>query len=115
MQTETHLLARIVTKAMGIDGSQAPIEIEVFIRRGTDAKTIVHKEELPLAPGTGRKGLPYVHPFTTNLSEANKVGLDNLAYWRTGCRRSKNYPINQALVHYLGLFKEFQHFTRWHR
>jgi len=97
---------------MGIDGNQAPIEIEVFIRQGTDAKAVVHEEQLPAA---SRKGFPYVHPFPTNLSEANKVGLDNLAYWSTGCRRSKNYLINQALGYYLALFKESQNPTRWPR
>lgn len=99
MQTETHLLAHLVIKVIGIDGGQAPIEIEVFIRRGTDAKAIVHKEVLLLAFGAGRKRFPCVHSFTINLSEANKVGLDNVAYWSTGRRRSKNCLINQALVH----------------
>ncbi|WP_157886958.1 hypothetical protein [Hymenobacter sp. PAMC 26628] len=112
MQTETHLLAHLVTKVIGIYGGQAPIEIEVFIRRGTDAKASVHEEQLPPA---SRKGFPYVHPFPTNLSEANKVRLDNLAYWSTGRRRSKNYLINQALGHYLVLSKESQNSTRWPR
>jgi hypothetical protein len=115
VQTETHLLAHFLTKVMGIDGNQEPIEIEVIIRRRTTAKAIVHEEEPPVASGNNRTGFPYVHPFPTTLSEANKVGLDNLAYWSTGRRRSKNYLINRALVHYLALFKESQHSTRWRR
>ncbi|GAB3732103.1 hypothetical protein GCM10027594_14000 [Hymenobacter agri] len=87
MQNETHFLAHLVTKVMGIDGNQAPLEIEVVIRRGTDANAIVHKEEPPSASSAGRKSFPYVHSLLTNLSEANKVGLDNVAYWSTGRRR----------------------------
>jgi hypothetical protein len=96
VQTRTHILALLVTKLIGIDGDQAPIEIEVFIRRETDAKAIVHKEELVLTFRAGRKGFPYVHALPINLSKANKVGSDNLAYWSTGRRKSKNYFINQA-------------------
>lgn len=63
---------------MGINCDQECIEIEVFIRRATDAKATVHKEELPFASGASSKDFHYVHPSTVNLSEANKVVLGNL-------------------------------------
>ena len=100
MQTDAHSIAHFVTQVVGIDGNHEPLEIEVFIRRGTSSESNVHKEE-PLASGAGRRGSPYVHPFSTNLSDANKQGLDNLSYWSTGLSRSKTYLINQALAHYL--------------
>lgn len=92
---------------MGTDNNPEPLEIEVFIRRGTDSGAIVH-EEVPHTSGAVGKGSPYVHGFTTNLSDANKRGLDSMAYWGTGPRKSKTYLINQALTHYLAQYKEAQ-------
>ena len=105
MQTDAHPIAHFVTQVVGIDGNHEPLEIEVFIRRGTNSAA--HKEE-PVAQQAGRKSSPYVHAFTTNLSDANKRGLDNLAYWSYGFRRSKTYLLNQALVQYLAQYKESQ-------
>jgi hypothetical protein len=94
VQTDAPLLAHLFTKAMGIDGNQAPIEIEVIIRRVTDAKTVVHKEEPPLASGGGHKGFPYVHTFPTTLRGLGQPRL--LEHWP---HEVKNSLINQALVH----------------
>ena len=100
MQTDTHPIAHFVTQVAGISGEQEPLEIEVFIRRAMNPEPAILKEELR-APVTGRRGSPYVHSFATNLSYANKQGLDNLAYWSIGSRKSKTYLINQALAQYL--------------
>ena len=98
MQTETHLLAHLVIKVMVLTATKRLLREKFFIRRGADAQAIVHNEELPLASLADRNGFPCVHPFAINHREANKVKLDNHAYWSTGCRRSKNCLINQALV-----------------
>lgn len=109
VQTDAHPIAHFVTRVVGIDGSQEPLEIEVFIRRGKNPEPVIHKEEpLAFAPTTGRRGSPYIHSFTTNLSEANKQGLDNMTYWGTGRKKSKTYLINQALAQYLPRHEESQ-------
>ena len=100
MQTDAHPIAHFVTRVVGIGGEQEPIEIEVFIRRGMNSESVIHKDE-PIVPITGRRSSLYIHSFTTNLSDANKRGLDNLAYWSTGSKKSKTYLINQALAQYL--------------
>jgi hypothetical protein len=92
---------------VNVTGNEGPLEIEVIIRRAMRSDPVFDKEE-PLAPGAGRRGTPYVHAFTANLSEANKQGLDNLAYWGTGPRKVKTYIINQALAQYLAQYKESQ-------
>ena len=107
MQTDAHPIAHFVTKVLNINENLGPLEIEIIIRRDTSSEPITHKEQLP-APGAGRKGSPYVHPFSTTLSDANKRGLDNLIYWGTGPRKSRTYLVNQALVQYLAQYKESQ-------
>lgn len=107
MQNNAQPIAHFVTKVLSIDGHQGPLEIEVVIRRAIISGPVFGKEE-PLAPEAGRKGSPYVHAFTANLSDANKQGLDNLAYWGTGPRKMKTYIINQALAQYLAQYKESQ-------
>jgi hypothetical protein len=100
VQTDAHSIAHFVTRVVSISGEQEPLEIEVFIRRGINPEPTILKEE-PLAAMTSRRGSPYIHSFTTNLSDANKQGLDNMAYWSIGSRKSKTYLINQALAQYL--------------
>ncbi len=104
MQTDAHPIAHFVTRMANINGNQEPFEIEVTIRRAGSGPII--DNEPPLVSDTSRKGSPYIHAFTTNLSEANKQGLDNMAYWGIGPRKSKTYLMNQALAQYLAQFKE---------
>ena len=105
MQADPHPIAHFVTRVVGIDDNQEPLEIEVFIRRGRNSEPIIHREA-SFVPVTGRRGSPFVHPFTTTLSDANKRGLDNLTYWGTGPRKSKTYLTNQALAQYLAQHKD---------
>ena len=89
------------------NNDHSPLVIEVIIRQASGNAPIAN-EEKPLAPEAIHKGSPYVHAFTTNLSDANKRGLDNLAYWGVGHRRSKSYHVNQALTQYLARYEESQ-------
>lgn len=107
MQTDAPPIAHFVTRMVSIDGNHEPFEIEVIIRRGTSSEVITDKVK-PMTMGTGRRGSTYVHSFTTNLSDANKQGLDNMVYWGTGPRKSKTYLINQALTQFLAQYKESQ-------
>ena len=114
MQTEPHTIAHIVTLVIGIDNTQKPLEIEVSIRQVAGSEPITHKE-VPITSGESYRGSPCIHAFTVNLTDANKVALDNLAYWSTGRRRSRKYLINQALAHYLALFEGSRHSERLRR
>jgi hypothetical protein len=105
VQNLAHPIAHFVTKVLSIDGHQGPLEVEVIIRRAMNSDPGFDKAEA-LVPGTDRKGTPYVHAFTANLSDANKRGLESLAYWGTGPRKVKTYIINQALAQYLARYKE---------
>lgn len=114
MQTKTYPVAHILTRVTGADSTQQPLEVEVSIRQASGSEPIFHKA-VPIASQESHKGAPCIHEFPTSLTDANKVGLDNLAYWSTGRRRSKNYLINQALEHYLALFPEARESKRWPR
>lgn len=107
MQTDANPIAHFLTRVAGINGRQEPLEIEVTIRQEASSEPIIEQEE-PLASERGRRGSPYIHSFTTNLSDANKKGLDSMAYWSIGPRKSKTHLINQALVQYLAQYKESQ-------
>ena len=108
VQTDAHPIAHFLTRMAGSNGSQEPLEIEVIIRREVSSETITDQEEPMASERCGRRGSRYVHAFTTNLSDANKKGLDSLAYWSIGPRKSKTHLINQALVQYLAQYKESQ-------
>lgn len=114
MQTKAHPVTQIVTRVMGADSTQHLLEIEVSIRQVSGSEPIFHKA-VTIASQESHKGAPCIHEFPTSLTDANKVGLDNLAYWSTGRRRSKNYLINQALAHYLALFEGSRHSERLSR
>lgn len=105
MQTDAQLIASFVTRVVNINSDHSPLVVEVIIRRTTTTEPIVN-EEKPLASVANHKGSPYIHAFTTNLSDDNKRGLDNLAYWGIGRRKSKAYHINQALALYLAQYEE---------
>ncbi|MBF9223771.1 ribbon-helix-helix domain-containing protein [Hymenobacter ruricola] len=108
VQPNAHPVAHFITQIKGVNEDQEPLEVEIIIRRKSVPAPTIDKEEM-LLPKSGRKSSPYIHSFTTNFSEANKRGLDNLSYWSTGRRRSKTFLINQALEQYLVKFKESQH------
>ena len=108
MHTESHTTAHFVTRMAGIDSTRGPLEIAVSIRQVSGPEPLVHQaSEIPLAPPAGRKGPrpPLTHPFTTTLSDANKVGLDNVSYWGTGLKRLTHYHLNLALEKHLGRLK----------
>jgi hypothetical protein len=107
VQTDAHPLAHFITRVASSHGSPEPLEIEVVVRQGMNPIPLPDQAE-SFASDAGRKGSPYVHAFTTNLSDANKKGMDSLAYWSTGPRKSKTYLINQALARYLAQYKESQ-------
>ena len=114
MQTKAHTVAHIVTRVMGADNTQQPLEIEVSIRQVPGSEPVLH-QDVPITSRKSHKGAPCIHAFATTLTDANQVGLDNLAYWSTGRRRSKNYLVNQALAHYLALFEGSKHSDRLRR
>jgi hypothetical protein len=89
---------------MGVNGLSEPIEVHVIITRAKEAEMVSTQEQAAEATPEGKPS--YVHSITTNLSEANKHGLDNLAYWRNGFRSSKVYILNQALAQYLAQYQE---------
>ncbi len=91
-----------------IDITRGLFKIEVSIRQLTGPEPLVQqKSDIPLAPPAGRKGPcpPLIHAFATHLSDANKVGLDNVSYWGTGLRRLNHYHLNKALEKHLDLLK----------
>ncbi|GAB3636725.1 hypothetical protein GCM10027422_23150 [Hymenobacter arcticus] len=81
--------------------------MHIIITRTTEKETVIQQEN-STDPDYKGKATPYVHPVTTNLSEANKQGLDNLAYWRNGIKGSRVYILNQALSQYLAQYRESQ-------
>ena len=114
MQTEAHTIAHVVTRVAGLDSAHERLEIKVSIRRVPGAEPLVHREA-PVAAPAGHTGAPSTNAFAVDLTDANRAGLDNLAYRSTGRRRAKEYLINQAVAHYLALYQQSQEFTRWPR
>jgi len=106
VQSDAHLIAQFVTQVTDPGDLPGPVEVQITIRRAG--------APLPAAV-TGRAGpdnvaeaSSYVYPVKTNLSAANKQGLDNLVYWRNGFRASRVYIFNQALAQYQAQCRESQ-------
>lgn len=128
MRNDSQPLAYFAASVAGINGISEPIQVQVIISRLTGVDAVDAQEKVvggddalrdvgSEAAATQEKGInpeydsghtPYIHSVTTNLSEANKQGLDNLAYWRNGPEASKVYIHNQALTQYLARYKESQ-------
>jgi hypothetical protein len=121
-------LVQFVTSVAGINGLSEPVQVQVIISRTTGLELAASRDkaigndsvlrgigsevtathEKVTSPKYEGGPTPYIHSVTTNLSEANKQGLDNLAYWRNGPEASKVYIHNQALAQYLAQYKESQ-------
>lgn len=100
-------LADFVTKVAGIAGFPEPLEVRVIISRATTNELAVASEE-SVNLGPDGKSPPYIHNVIFQLSDANKRGLERLAYWRNGRKASKAYIHNQSLAEYLARYKESQ-------
>ncbi|WBO83617.1 hypothetical protein [Hymenobacter yonginensis] len=107
MYNDVPLLTHFITKVLSPDKGQQLFEVEIIVRRATASEPVIDAQS-PRALETGRRASAYVYSFSTNLSEDNKRGLDNLTYWAAGPRKSKTYIINQALAQYLSQYKEAQ-------
>ena len=108
MQTDGRLIAHFVTSLAKIDGLLEPIEVHITINQTTKSEEAASIKERPENLGYETKPAPFLHATTTNLSDANKQGLDSLAYWRNGPKASKVYILNQALAQYLAQYEESQ-------
>ena len=100
-------LAHFVISVTRVNGLSEPVEMHVIITR-TKEKEADKVQKNSDSVDYEAKSTPYVHPISTSLSEANKRGLDNLAYWRNGFRGSRVYILNQALAQYLAHYQESQ-------
>lgn len=128
MRNDSQPLAHFVASVAGIDDLSDPVQVQVIISRTMGIKAVTTQEkviggdelrsveseanptrEKTTSPEFESGPTPYIHSVTTNLSEANKQGLDNLAYWRNGPEASKVYIYNQALAQYLAQYEESQH------
>ena len=113
MQTDVHPIAHLIARVVGTNGDQELLEVQVIINRALESEPISSVPQTELlsrqqshTAETSRKDSPYINPFTTNLSDDNKRGLENLIYWSYGRRRSKTYILNQALAQYLAQYQE---------
>lgn len=105
VQNDDQPLAHFVTSVTGVNGLSEPIEVHVIITRTKETEA-GNVQQDSVDTDYEAKSTPYIHPISSSLSEANKRGLDNLAYWRNGFRGSRVYILNQALAHYLARYQE---------
>lgn len=129
MRNDGQPLVHLIANVAGVDGLSDIVQVQVIISRMTGAKAsdmqekIINSSDDTLrnveseATAAKKKATdqdfesgttPYIHSVTTSLSEANKQGIDNLAYWRNGPEASKVYIYNQALSHYLAQYEDSQ-------
>lgn len=110
VQNDGRLIAHFVTSLAKIDGTPDSIEVHVIVNQTAKSEA---EEAASLKEGLNNtddepRPAPFLHSTTTNLSDANKQGLDSLSYWRNGPKASKVYIFNQALTQYLAQYKESQ-------
>jgi hypothetical protein len=105
VQNDDQPLAHFVTSVTGINGLSEPVEVHIIITRPKE-KEVGNVQRDSAGVDYADKSTPYIHPISTSLSEDNKRGLDNLAYWRNGFRGSRVYILNQALAQYLAHYQE---------
>ena len=110
MQNDGQLIAHFVTSLAKIDGNPESIEVHIIVNQNTkpEAEEVASLKENLNNLDYESKPAPFLHSTTTSLSDANKRGLDSLAYWRNGPKASKVYIFNQALTQYLAQYKESQ-------
>lgn len=104
-------MAPILIRISGINSIGGPLEIEVSIPQIVADEPLLHQEvETLFAPPAGRQGPrpPLIHALATRLTDANRVGLENLAYWSTSLRSKPDYLLNMALREYLAPLKGAQ-------
>lgn len=110
--TKPHTMAPIIIRITGINSTGGPFEIEVSIPQIVADEPLLHQEvETPFAPPAGRQGPrpPLLHALATRLTDANRAGLENLAYWSTSLRSIPDYLLNMALREYLVPLKGAKH------
>jgi hypothetical protein len=105
VRNDSQPIAHFVISMTGINGLPEPVQVQVIISRPKEIEETAIQEDVT-GPAYQNDPSPYIHSVTTSLSEDNKQGLDNLAYWRNGPEASKVYIYNQALAQYLAQYKD---------
>jgi hypothetical protein len=105
-------MAPIIIRITGINSTDGPLEIEVSIPQIAVSEPLSHQEvNTPFVSPAGRQGPrpPLIHALVTRLTDANRIGLENLAYWSTSLRSIPDYLLNLALREYLAPLKGVKH------